>query len=192
MGDDTDLYEEAEPGVLGFDAQYVYWRQVTGRIERVRTDLSTGETTSAATVGAYGSEIPVGLPVDTYTGTPVHLQDGRPTGDPDIGDPGFLSPDGRFALSVSRTARLRITDPTTGARIDPAWDNPWRWFAGWQDADTAYIALPRRYDYLFGGPPDRIRVRVAACDLPAGSCTTVLRTRGLHRMVFGAGGPELF
>ena len=169
MGKNADLYEEIYPVFLGFDAQYAYWSRVTGDITRVRTDLTTWQTSPAAALDEDGYEIPLGLPLDPYTGTAVSLQDGRPSGD-GLGEPGFISADGRFAFNVSATARLTITDPTTGARVDPEWDNRWRWFVGWQDADTAYIALPRRFTYSYG-PGDRTPVRVVACDLPLGSCT---------------------
>lgn len=186
MGDDTDLYEEIYASFLGFDGQYAYWNRVTGDVRRVRTDLTTWATSPAATVDEDGWERPVGLPLDPYTGTPVTLDDGQPSTDGI--EPGFVSPDGRFAFNVSATARLKITDAATGARVDPEWDSRWRWFAGWQDADTVYVALPKRFSYVHQ-PHERTRVRVAACDLPAGTCTTVARLRGPATLVLGAG-PE--
>ena len=188
MGKDTDLYEEIFPVFHGFDDRYAYWSRVVGDVRRVRTDLTSWETSPAATVDEEGWENPAGLPLDPYAGTPVTLVDGRPSTDGYGGEPGFLSADGRFAFNVSATARLKITDPATGARLDPEWDSRWRWFAGWRDADTVYVAIPRRFSYSWS-PGDRTRVRVAACDLPSGGCTTVARLRGLDGLVLGPG-PE--
>ena len=101
-------------------------------------------------------------------------------------------PDGRRVVNLEKgvlgNARLKITDVATGARVDPEWDSRWRWFAGWRDADTIYVAIPRHFSYSWR-PRDRTRIRVAACDLPDGRCTTVSRLRGLSGLVLGPG-PE--
>ena len=82
---------------------------------------------------------------------------------------------GKYVKTADTAIDLASVDPNTGV-------------AAMQDADTAYIALPRRFTYSYG-PGDRTPVRVVACDLPLGSCSTVVRLRDLSRLVLGPG-PE--
>ncbi len=189
MGRDTDPHEEGGPSFLGFDERYAYWNRVVGEPLRMRTDLTTWETSVAATLTQGGLEIPLGLPYDTLSGRPVTLVDGRPSSDGLGGEIGFLAPDGRFAFNTSLTARLRITEPATGQRIDPDYGTRFRGFVGWQDSDTFFAALPKRFPWSYYlEVPDGARGWFAACDLPFGDCTRIRRFRDVHRIVFGWGG----
>lgn len=190
MGQDADLYEEIQASFLGFDDQHAYWNQVTGPTRRLRVDIATWQQTSvASTLDEDGLEIPIGEPYDSLTGQPVILVNGKPTTSPYGGEIGFVSTDGRFVFNLSTTARLKVTDATTGRRIDPDWGGRWRGFVGWQDADTFYAALPRTFPWADDlRRPDGVPGRLAACDLPSGACTTVQRYRDIDRTIFGWGG----
>lgn len=190
MGQTTDIYEEIGADFLGFDDQYAYWNRVTGPPRRQRVDIATWQQTSvAATVDEDGFEIPVGEPYDSLTGRKAILLNGKPTTSPFGGEIGFVSVDGRFAVNLSTTARLKITDAATGRRIDPDWGGRWRGFVGWQDADTFYAALPETFPWSDDlRHPDGVRAWLATCDLPSGACTRVQRYHDIDRTIFGWGG----
>lgn len=186
MGNNSDLYEELWAEVLGFDETYVYWQRVVGHRRRMRTDLTTWESSPASRMTADALERPIGIPWDTLSGWRINLTDGRP--DWNGTTPGFVSPDGRWGFDLSTTGRLQVSDTVTGRRVNPQFGRRWRGFLGWQDPDTIYAWAANRYRFSYDpSHPDTTPVRLLACDLPRGECRVLRRLRGVERLVSGWG-----
>lgn len=184
-GDDLgDRYEELPPAVLGFDEEFVYWRNASGSGERMRANLASGEVERAETDSDSQPSKPIGQPFDRVLGYQVALRDGRPVWDDTGGDVGFLSPDKRFAFETGTTGKLVVTNAKSGKRITPAYGHRWIFFGGWLGDDTFYALARDKYEWSYDpDAPDKTTGFLISCSLRSGTCRDLKAVTGTRSLV---------
>jgi hypothetical protein len=148
----ADLYEDAEPRVLGFDGDELFVRTASGRV--MSWDPRTGARTEHDDLYFFARRDPGGGQV-----LPALVRDGRlvvPQDPYRSTQPGHASPDGSVAL-IPVDSGSQVFDVRSGRRL-PA-DLHGRKFilGGWTDVETAYGLA---FD---GSPFGPHPVRLVAC-----------------------------
>lgn len=143
-GDDlSDLYEDAQPRVLGFDGNEFLVHPASGTL--LSWDVTTGEPTRHRRKGQYRFSA-----TDPGGGrlVPTDVQDGRLVLTPGGSTfPGHASPDGSVVVQDlgDRTGLFAVEG---GRRLPVDFGGPEFVLGGWTDTDTAYGAAFDRDDYL--------------------------------------------
>ncbi|MCW2758756.1 MAG: hypothetical protein JWO46_2502 [Nocardioidaceae bacterium] len=164
----ADLYEDAEPHVIGFNADNIYAQTAEGNdVLRYPLDGSKPENLGDQ------AEPAVDDPGGRLVGTTVH--DGVVTvqDDPYQSDSqGQLSPSGRTVLVGAGNGRLRAFDTATGQPLALSLDQPGFVLGAWTGPDTFYgVATSKGYH----------PAGIFSCDRDQARCTEVVPASAMSR-----------
>jgi hypothetical protein len=151
-GDDlADLYEELSPQVVDLTADRLVWVNAEGTRRYVTSDLATGESTRS-------ERMPRLRPTSGYR---------------------YWSPDGRYRVDATRTARLRVHPR------QPDFGHRWQSQGGWLGPHTMLVLAQDRFRFAFNPRvPDPLPGYLLACDLDAGTCRQLEAVSGARDVVF--------